>query len=122
MALLFLPGVRQISLSTPGVSLPLFSVTRFTASAFAENERVSSRCKADTLPQRFSFVAFTILAWSRRTFSVTWFQLMDPNPHCEKPHQCSVLQTLPSALLLLPFLPSLFVTKTRRKSAYFRRE
>lgn len=51
-----------MTLSTPGVFLPLFSVTRFTAKALPENERVSSHCKAFTLPQRPSRVAFTIRA------------------------------------------------------------
>ena len=53
---------------TPGVFLPWFSVTRLTANAFPLKEWVSRRCKAFTLPHLPSCVAFTIRAWSRRTF------------------------------------------------------
>jgi hypothetical protein len=62
MALIFLCGVFQVTLSTPGVFFPWFSVTRLTARALPLNEWVKSRCKAFTLPHLFSFVAFTILA------------------------------------------------------------
>ena len=45
----------------------VFPVTRFTAKALPLNEWVSNRCKALTLPQRPSRVAFTIRACSLRT-------------------------------------------------------
>ena len=60
MAWTFWVEVLQIWLSTPGVRLPTFSVTRLTARALPLNEWVSNRCKAFTLPQRPSCVAFTI--------------------------------------------------------------
>ena len=50
MASAFCCGVFQIAPSTPGVRLPVFSVTRLTARALPLNERVSKRCKAFTLP------------------------------------------------------------------------
>ena len=67
-AVVFWLGVRQISPSTPGVDLPLFSVTRRTASALPLNEWVSRRCKDATLFHLPSCVAFTMRAWRRRTF------------------------------------------------------
>ena len=57
MACAFLSGVSQMSLSTPGVFLPWFSVTRLTARALPLNEWVSRRCKALTLPHLPSCVA-----------------------------------------------------------------
>jgi hypothetical protein len=54
MARAFFSGVSQITLSTPGVFFPWFSVTRRTASALPLNEWVKSRCKALTLPHFFS--------------------------------------------------------------------
>src|SRR5262245_60590216 len=68
VAVAFLSGVSHTLLSTPGVRLPWFSVTRLTARALALNECVSSRCKALTLPHLPSLVACTIRAWSRLTF------------------------------------------------------
>ena len=44
-------GVDHTTLSTPGVLCPRFSVTRRTASALPQNERVRNRCKAFTLRQ-----------------------------------------------------------------------
>ncbi len=70
-----LAGVFQVIWSTPGVFLPWFSVTRRTAKALPLNEWVSRCCRAFTLPHRPAFVAFTIRAWSRRTFSWTARQL-----------------------------------------------
>nr|AVE20680.1 Hypothetical protein [Pseudomonas aeruginosa] len=67
-------GVDQILPSTPGVLLPLFSVTRFTANILPLNERVSSRCKACTLPHLPSRVALAIRTWSRFTCDSIWFQ------------------------------------------------
>src|ERR1700757_2628520 len=60
MALDLVSGVDQVSPSTPGVRLPWFSVTRFTAKALPLSERVSSRCKALTLCRLPSCHAFTI--------------------------------------------------------------
>src|ERR1700730_2423877 len=53
-------GVDQIAPSTPGVHLPWFSVTRFTAKALPLSERMSSRCKAFALRRLPSCHAFTI--------------------------------------------------------------
>src|SRR4030095_3850219 len=69
-------GVFQISPSTPGVFLPLFSVTRLIAKALALKERVKRRCKALTLPHRLACVAFTIRACSRRTFRYALLHLI----------------------------------------------
>jgi hypothetical protein len=69
-------GVSHVMRSTPEVRLPWFSVTRFTAKALAENEWVSSCCKACTLPHLLSCTAFTIRAWSRRTLRCTVGQSM----------------------------------------------
>src|SRR5208282_4588481 len=68
MAWYLVAGVLHVFPSTPGVFLPWFSVTRFTAKARPENERVSSRCKVRTLFQRPSRVALTIRACSLLTF------------------------------------------------------
>src|SRR5712692_8562505 len=76
MAVVFCPGVFQVSPSTPGVRLPVFSVTRRTARALPLNEWVSRRCSAFTLPHLPSCVALTIRAWSRRTVRWTVDQLM----------------------------------------------
>src|SRR5712692_7962557 len=76
MAIHLLSGSFQVTLSTPGVFLPWFSVTRLTARALPLNEWVKSRCKALTLPHLFSFVALTIRAWSRRTLWLTLCQSM----------------------------------------------
>src|ERR1700680_3262170 len=67
IALVFALGVFQMTLSTPGVFLPLFSVTRLTASALPLNEWVSSHCKAFTLLCLPACVHFTIRACSRLT-------------------------------------------------------
>src|SRR2546426_6168951 len=84
MALDLALGVCQITLSTPGVFLPRFSVTRFTAKALAAKEWVSSRCKAFTLPQRPSRVALTMRACSL----LTW------RSHCGQ-SSCSQCGALP---------------------------
>lgn len=55
-----LGGFSDVAPSTPGVLRPVFSVTRLTASALAENERVNMRCKALTLRHCCSCVAFAI--------------------------------------------------------------
>src|SRR5215470_12012801 len=73
----FFSGVFQISPSTPGVFLPLFSVTRLIANTFALNERVKRRCKALTLPHRLACVALTIRACSRRTFPYALSHLIE---------------------------------------------
>jgi hypothetical protein len=54
------PGVDQIAPSTPGVHLPWFSVTRFTAKALPLSERMSKRCNAFALRRLPSCHAFTI--------------------------------------------------------------
>ena len=54
-------GVLQIWPSTPGVLRPLFSVTRFTASALALNERTSSHCSLPTVRHCWLHAAFAIL-------------------------------------------------------------
>jgi len=74
MALSLAVGVDHKTPSTPDVLLPLFSVTRFTAKALPLNEWVSSRCKAFTLFQRPSRVAFTIRACSLLTWRSCWGQ------------------------------------------------
>lgn len=76
MACAFLSGVSPVSLSTPAVFLPWFSVTRRTARALPLNEWVRRCCRAFTLPHFPSCVALTIRAWSRRTFRWTVDQLM----------------------------------------------
>src|SRR5260221_3602578 len=68
MAVAFCSGVFQVCPSTPGVRLPVFCVTRLTASALPLNECVSKRCKAFTLPHLPCWVACAIRVWSRRTF------------------------------------------------------
>ena len=72
----FLPGDSQISLSVPGVSLPLFSVTRLTAKARPENERVRMNCSALTSLGFPSLKAFTIRTCRRRTFRLAFDQSM----------------------------------------------
>src|ERR1039458_7746984 len=67
MAAVFWPGFDQTTPSTPGVFLPRFSVTRFTASALPLHEWVSKCCRARTLLPLPSRVAFTIRTWRRRT-------------------------------------------------------
>src|SRR5258708_21123979 len=67
IALVFALGVFQMTLSTPGVFLPLFSVTRFTANPRPLNEWVSTHCKAFTLLCFPACVHFTIRACSRLT-------------------------------------------------------
>ncbi len=76
MACAFFSGVSQMFLSTPGVFLPWFSVTRLTARALPLNEWVSRRCRALTLPHLPCCVALTIRAWSRRTLRWTADQSM----------------------------------------------
>ena len=62
MAVAFCAGVSQVTLSTPGVRFPWFSVTRRTANVFALNEWVSRCWRARTFPHRPSCIAFTIRA------------------------------------------------------------
>src|SRR6266699_3681098 len=76
MACAFLSGVSQMSLSTPAVFLPWFSVTRRTARALPLNEWVSRRCKAYTLFHLPSCFAFTIRAWRRLTVFSAWGHLI----------------------------------------------
>lgn len=62
MAIALLTGSVQVTLSTPGVFLPWFSVTRLTARALPLYEWVSRCCKACTLCHLPTFVALTIRA------------------------------------------------------------
>ncbi len=55
-----LSGESHSSRSTPAVRAPWFCVTRRTAYSFADNVRVSIRCRAFTLLQSSSRVAFAI--------------------------------------------------------------
>src|SRR5262245_15899247 len=73
MAIPLLSGSCQVTLSTPGVFLPWFSVTRRTARALPLNEWVSRCCKACTCCHLPAFVALTIRACSRHTDSLTVF-------------------------------------------------
>lgn len=74
IAACFCCGVSHSCRSTPGVRFPWFSVTRFTASAFALNERVSHRCRDFTLRQSPSDVAFAKRCCMIRTFRWIWRQ------------------------------------------------
>src|SRR6266853_2726382 len=69
-------GVDHLSLSTPAVRLPSFSVTRLTANALPANERVRNRCSALALRQSCSFTAFAIRICSRLTVRCTLVQSM----------------------------------------------
>src|ERR1700677_3596714 len=73
-------GGDQISPSTPGVRLPSFSDTRFTASTLAEYELTRNRCRAFTLRQFWSQVTLAIRVCSLLTRRCTvgqsiWSQL-----------------------------------------------
>jgi hypothetical protein len=87
-------GVSQISLSTPGVFLPEFSVTRRTARTLPLYEQVSRRCKAFTLPHLPAFVACTIRTWSRRTLWWMVGQLMAY-------HSAASRETAPTAIAVV---------------------
>src|SRR5215475_9892974 len=76
MAIPLLSGSFQRTLSTPGVFLPWFSVTRRTAKALPLNEWVRRCCKAFTLFHFLACAAFTIRIWSRRTLRWTLGQSM----------------------------------------------
>src|SRR5260370_9156291 len=68
IALVFALGVFQVTLSTPGVFLPLFSVTRFTANALPLNEWVRTHSTAFALLCLPASVDFTIRVCSRLTW------------------------------------------------------
>ena len=68
MACVFFCGVFQVSLSTPGVFLPLFSVTRRTEIAFPLYEWVSRCCKTFFDDLR---------ALTRYLYFQSWEHLMD---------------------------------------------
>ncbi len=70
-----LSGDSHSSRSTPAVRAPWFCVTRRTAYNFADNMRVSIRCKAFTLRQSPSRVAFAIRICIPLTFRSTRRQL-----------------------------------------------
>ena len=86
--------VDHNTLSTPDVFLPVFSVTRFTARALAENEWVSRCCRAFTLFYRPPCIAFTIRAWSFLTFCLHWFQLIRSHVSTGLEDAHAVLSTL----------------------------
>lgn len=73
--------------STPAVLRPVFCVTRRTANNLAANEWVSNHCKAFTLPQRRSRVAFAIRICSRCTCRSAVCQSM--------PFHCATLEDAP---------------------------
>jgi hypothetical protein len=75
-ALSFAVGVYQIALSTPLVRFPLFEVTLFTASSFAENEWVSNHCKAFALWCLPMLIAFAIRHCNDLTLRTTLSQSM----------------------------------------------
>src|ERR1700693_5102984 len=94
-------GVVHVSPSTPGVRLPSFSDTRFTASALAEYELTRNRCRAFTRRQSRSRVALAIRICSPRTRRCTmgqstWSHVPAPGKAAE-----SVLADLILACLLL---------------------
>lgn len=60
-------GVFHVLPSTPGVLLPVFSVTRLTAKALPESERVRIRCSSLTRRHCSCRVAFAIHSCSFRT-------------------------------------------------------
>ena len=72
----FICGVSQTCRSTPAVRLPRFSVTRLTANALAENERVSHLCRAFTLRQLPDAAAFASRICMTLTFRWTFRQSM----------------------------------------------
>ncbi len=72
----FRGGESHSSRSTPAVRLPWFSVTRRTAKALAVNERVNDRCRAFTLRQSATCVAFAIRICVVLTFRSTRCQSM----------------------------------------------
>ena len=71
-----LSGESHSSRSTPAVRAPWFCVTRRTAYSFADNVRVSIRCRAFTLRQSLSRVAFAIRICIPLTFRSTRCQSM----------------------------------------------
>src|SRR3546814_384549 len=60
-------GVLHVWRSTPGVFRPRFSVTRFTANAFALVDLVRSRCSERTLRHSPAFAAFAMRACNLAT-------------------------------------------------------
>ena len=64
-------GVSHRSRSTPAVRAPVFCVTRRTAYSFADNVRVSIRCRAFTRRHLPSRVAFAIRICIPLTFRST---------------------------------------------------
>ena len=92
-------GVSHSTRSTPAVFFPRFSVTRRTAAALADHERVRDLCKAFTRRQSPSFVAFAILICISRTFRSTRRQSM-AFQRCGLPESAeSSLQMIASMLL-----------------------
>src|SRR5215470_3482236 len=77
MACAFFRGVSSSCPSTPGVRLPVFSVTRRTARQRALNERVRMNCRARTLRFLPNCCACTIRLCKRRTLRLACFQSME---------------------------------------------
>ncbi|MCY1232807.1 hypothetical protein D9M72_453220 [compost metagenome] len=71
--------VSHFTRSTPAVRAPWFIATRRTADALADHERVRDLCKAFTLRQSPSCVAFAIRICITRTFRSTRRQSMSPH-------------------------------------------
>ncbi len=92
-------GVVHFSRSTPAVRLPWFIVTRRTANALAENERVRDRCRAFTLRQSPSCVAFAIRICISRTFRSTRRQSMAPQV-CGPPESADSSLRINASMLL----------------------
>jgi len=72
-------GESHFTQSTPAVRAPWFIATRRTADALADHERVRDRCKAFTLRQSPSCVAFAIRICITRTFRSVRRQSMSPH-------------------------------------------
>src|ERR1700738_115382 len=105
IALVFALDVFQVSLSTPGLFLPLFSVTRLTANARPLTEWVSSHCRAFTLLWRPACCVFTIRVCSRLTCRWTWAQLMPSHVKPEGARACvAALICFPSVRMVLKTL------------------
>jgi hypothetical protein len=107
-----LVGESHSSRSTPAVRLPWFSVTRLTARALAANERVSDRCRAFTLRQSPSCVAFAIRICVVLTCRITHGQSID----------CQHVGTCEDAEPPLPMIFSMLTSSVTREDAPPRRD
>ena len=113
-------GESHNSRSTPAVRLPWFSVTRLTADALAENERVSIRCKAFTLRHLRPCVAFAIRICIPLTFRSTRRQLISPH-RCGTPESADLTLRLGS-LMLLSFLKKMKIPQMKSAAFPLRRK